>query len=244
MNTAVGTAAHIAKSAVDTAVDVALDTAASIELGTGAPTMAGKVVLVVMALLLAVFGVRFKGQQKPGAIGGPISAAKAFWLPFALYFWFIVCAVLAIDPALPSSLRTVYAVMAVSMWLRGIAELVMLYVTHNWRPPMGVGHDAFTIVLVVVVAVFCIGATDTQQWSSLARGAGALLWVVLASLVLEIVHAWSFFVVVGRRTLGTEGIWFADDEDPRFAAINLRTKIGNVVLAVPVFAYCVWWCCS
>jgi len=215
-----------------------------VELGTNAPALWGKVTLIVMALLLVVFGVRFHAKQKPGAIGGPISAAKAFWLPFAIYFWFIVCGVLAVDDALPPALAMVYAAMALSMWLRGIAEMVMLYVTHNWRPPMGIAHDAFTIGVVLCVGGVALGTSDVSSWSSLALGGAALLVVLVASLVLEIVHAWSFFLVVGKRTVGDDGIWFADDEDPRFKAINARTRIGNVVLGVPVFAYVVWWIVS
>lgn len=216
----------------------------TIDLGTGAPDLVGKLTLVVMAVLLAIFGVRFKGRQKPGAIGGPISGAKAFWLSFAMYFWFVVCAVLAIDDALPASLRAVYGAVALSMWIRGAAEMLMLYVTHNWRPPYGIGHDVFTIVLALVVAAVTIAPAGSAAWSPLAHGAGVIVVVLIASLVLEIVHAWTFFLVVGRRTMGDAGIWFADDEDPRFAAINHRTKIGNVLLGVPVCGYVVWWCCA
>lgn len=215
-----------------------------VELGTNAPALWGKLVLVIMAVLLAAFGVRFHGQQKPGAIGGPISKAKAFWLPFAIYLWFVVCAVVAVDPALPPALATVFGAVAVSMWLRGIAEMLMLYVSHNWRPPMGIGHDAFTIGLVVTIGGVTIGSADLAAWSPLAHGAFVLLVVVVASLVLEIVHAWSFYVVVGTRTVGDQGIWFADDDDPRFAAINRRTRVGNIVLGIPVAAYTCWWIVS
>ena len=215
-----------------------------VELGNNAPALWGKLVLVVMVVLLAAFGVRFHARQKPGGIGGPISRAKAFWLSFAIYFWFVVCAVFATDLALPPALAMVYGAMALSMWLRGVAELVMLYVTHNWRPPMGIAHDGFTIGLVLCVGGVALGTSEVSSWSNLALGGAALLMVLLVSLVLEIVHAWSFFVLVGKRTIGEEGIWFADDEDPRFAAINRRTRIGNVVLGVPVFGYVLWWIVS
>ena len=35
---------------------------------------------------LALFGVRFYHRQNAGAFGGRISKAKAFWLPFAIFF--------------------------------------------------------------------------------------------------------------------------------------------------------------
>jgi hypothetical protein len=41
--------------------------------------------------------------------------------------------------------------------------------------------------------------------------------------------------------MGDDGVWFADDEDPRFIAINQRTRIGNVLVGVPVAVYALWW---
>jgi hypothetical protein len=207
------------------------------------PHLAGKLVLIVTAALLAAFGVRFHRRQKSGALGGAISKPKAFWLPFAIYLWFVVAGVLGFDPVLPWSVRAPFAALAVSMWVRGAIEMVMLYATKNWKPPYGIAHDLFTIGLMFVV---------TGRWPpspgdappALVGGALVMWLVMVSSLVLEIVHARSFFAVVGTRTMGDAGIWFADDEDARFLAINRRTRLGNIALGVPTAGWVLLWVAS
>jgi hypothetical protein len=115
------------------------------------PHIIGKVALVVAAAALTSFGVRFYRKQKAGALGGAISKPKAFWLPFAIYLWFVVAGVMGFDPALPASVRAPFAALAVSMWIRGAIEMLMLYGTKNWKPPYGIAHDLFTIGVMLVV---------------------------------------------------------------------------------------------
>ncbi len=204
-----------------------------------------KAVLVVCAVVLAAFGRYFKGKQKPGAMGGAISAPKAFWLPFAIYLWFVVCPVVGINADVVSvACARPLLWVGVSMWLRGVAEMVMLYDLKNWRPPYGITHDAITIVAVVVAVAVGVDDFAAVVWTPLSMAAALLVVVVTGSLVLEIVHARTFFNVVGARTLGDEGIWFADEHDPRFASINRRTFIGNIVLGVPVALFVLLWCVS
>lgn len=212
-----------------------------VELGAASPSMVGKLVLVSSAALLLAFAVGFRRRQKPGAIGGPISWPKALWLSLAIWFWFVVCGVFGFDSALPASIADVFAACAISMWLRGAIEMFMLYVTHNWRPPMGIAHDVFTIGLVLAVGLVGIDAETLQTANTFSLAALGVAGVLILSLVIEIVHAWTFFLVVGKRTMGDDGVWFADDEDPRFVAINQRTRIGNALVGLPVAAYVLWW---
>lgn len=209
--------------------------------GAVGTALVGKVALVGCAALLVAFGVVFRRRQKPGDIGGPISAAKAYWLSFAIYLWFVVCPVAGLEPSVSTSLSRPLLVVGVSMWLRGLAEMVMLYVTKNWRPPMGIAHDVVTIVLLVGAAGLGMASGEAVVWSPLSFGLAGLTVVVLASLVLEIVHARTFFGVVGKGTVGDDGVWFADDEDPRFIAINRRTRMGNIALSIPTGLFVVLW---
>lgn len=211
--------------------------------GDHAVSPIGQGALVACAVLLALFGVSFRKRQASGRIGGAISWPKVFWLCFAIYLWFVVCAVVAVDDALPGVLRAPFAAVFVSMWLRGAAEMVMLYGLKNWKPPYGIGHDVFTIALMVAAAL-CAGATTGgyEPAGTLETATVGLFVVVLVSLIVEIVHARTFFVAMGKgNTTGDDGIWFADDHDPRFIAINRRTRIGNVLLGVPAFAYVALW---
>lgn len=208
------------------------------------PALAGKVVLVVCAALLLAFGLLFRRRQQHGTLGGAISGPKAFWLSFAIFLWFVACPVLGLDPALPATLRAPFLAVGVSMWIRGVVEMVMLYGLKNWKPPYGIGHDVFTIVLMLVVAVVGSGDIADRRPTPLTGAAAMMLVVMMASLVLEIVHARTFFTVVGRKTMGDDGIWFADDKDPRFIAINRRTRVGNLALGIPTGLWLALWLAS
>ena len=206
--------------------------------------MIGAVVLVAVVPAFAVFGARFHARQKSGALGGRISRPKAFWLPFATYFWFVVCPVVALgDVAAP--IRLALGVFGASMWIRGAAEMIMLYVTKSWRPPIGISHDVLCIALVLAVLGYNGGAVfDAARAGGLDAWALALCFVVVVSLIVEIHHAWSFFVAVRGHTTGDEGVWFADDEEERFRSINANTARWNWILGLAVGAFVVRYVCA
>ena len=195
---------------------------------------AARALLVGSAPALAAFGVSFYRKQARGELGGAISRAKAFWLPFAIWCWFIVCPVVAWDGAhLSPPLRWALGSFGAFMWLRGAVEMVMLYRTFNWRPPYGIGHDVACILLLLgVLGVH--GGELLALSSSADRWAAALCALVLVSLAVEIHHAWSFFHAVQGRTTGPDGVWFADDEAEHFRAINRNTLRWNWVLGLGV----------
>lgn len=188
-------------------------------------------VLLALALIGCTWlALRFaRKQNQPKARGGRISRPKIAWLFYAVFLWFFVCPLVALDPSVHPALRFTLGIFSVVMWLRGVAELYMLYVSHNWRPPYGVGHDVCCIVLV---------------FGALAHGRVALgemrgpadLWVlglvglVLVSLCVEVAYALLFFHAVEGRTTGEEGVWFADQEQARFQRINRITTALNAPL--------------
>ncbi len=204
------------------------------------PSLWARAAVLLALVLLAGGGVLLKRRQSRGGIGGAISAPKAFWLSFTVFFWFFLCPVLALDGALSRPIRLAFGAFAISMWARGVAELVMLYGTKNWRPPYGIAHDIFCIVLVAAVLLH-----DPARIAALTRPldlfALGLLVVVAASLLVEIQHAHSFHAVVGEDTKGDRAIWFADDADRRFARINRRTRIWNAILGGAVSVFLAVW---
>ena len=58
----------------------------------------------------------------------------------------------------------------------------------------------------------------------------ALLGLVLVSLFIEVMYAALFFHAVEGRTVGEDGIWFADEEQARFRRINRITLACNIPL--------------
>ncbi|MEZ4247267.1 MAG: hypothetical protein R3B99_03395 [Polyangiales bacterium] len=155
--------------------------------------------LLALVLIVSAIGLSFYlRQNRARALGGKISRAKAAWLTFAVLFWLGVCPLLAFEPSLPLRWRVVLGVFGAQFWLRGLVELWMLYVTKSWRPPHGIAHDLFSLILVVTIAV---GFGPVMLDAPNLVGLGATTLVVL-SLMAETYYAWVFFGLVEGKTTG------------------------------------------
>jgi hypothetical protein len=163
-------------------------------------------------------------QNRAHAMGGKISNPKLLWLFFAIWFWLFECAVLAFEPSLPPGYRIIFGVHAASMWLRGALELFMLYVTRNWRPPIGITHDVLCLVTVLAL-VIALPLPIDSAWRLFAP---ALVVMLLFSLGVEVLYAALFFQAVEGKTVGDKGIWFASEDEARFRRINRITTAFNV----------------
>lgn len=191
--------------------------------------------LTAAYIALGVFGVRFYRKQNTpsgghGAahkMGGGISRAKAAWLSFAVLYWFFVAPMLALGTNFAYGWRMALLALAISMWVRGPLELLMMYRLKNWRPPYGIGHDLFTTLLVALLAVYFWPGEDAM--GSLG---GVSVAVALVSLVAETGYALVFHQLVAGATTGDDGIWFADATAPKFRRINRLTAIVNTPLYV------------
>lgn len=189
-----------------------------------------RVLLILLLVGCAGLGFVFRRRQNAKhARGGRISGPKLAWLLFAVFLWFLVCPLVALDAAVPREARTVLGAFAAFMWLRGAAELYMLYVSKNWRPPYGVTHDVLCIALVLG-GLYLGRARWLESLSGVAAWALALLALLLVSLTVEVAYAALFFHAVEGRTTGDDGIWFADEEQARFQRINRLTLALNVPL--------------
>lgn len=179
-------------------------------------------VLLISSLAACVVASHFfrRRQNRAGTRGGKISNPKLLWLFFAIWFWLFECPVLAFEPSLPFTFRLILGVHALSFWLRGGVEMLMLHVTKNWRPPYGIAHDVFCIVTVVVLAV----VLQTGDWEPMH-------WLFLSALVfslaVETLYAWLFFGAVKGKTTGDDGVWFASEDEARFRRINRLTLALN-----------------
>ena len=167
----------------------------------------------------------FRGRQnRARAMGGRISNPKLLWLFFAIWFWLFECAVLAFEPSLPWGYRVIFGAQAVSMWLRGGLEMFMLYVTKNWRPPIGITHDVLCLFTTVGLAAW-FGLPVDSAWGVFAP---ALVAMLVFSLGVEVLFAALFFKAVQGKTTGDKGVWFASEDEARFRRINRITTAFNV----------------
>ncbi|AKJ08304.1 hypothetical protein ATI61_12534 [Archangium gephyra] len=189
-----------------------------------------RVLILALLGLSALLGFFFwRRQNVQAARGGRISPPKLAWLFYAIFLWFLLCPLVALDSAVHPDLRLVLGSFGAFMWLRGMAELYMLYVSYNWKPPYGIGHDVLCIVLV-------LGGLSWYQLhrdgppSPLDVWALSLIALVLVSLIVEVMYATLFFQAVEGHTTGDDGIWFADEEQARFRRINRITLACNIPL--------------
>jgi hypothetical protein len=191
------------------------------------PAITTRVLLVVALFLTLGLGLMFwRGQRRRAAMGGAISIPKMLWLAYAVGLWLFIVPVVALDSGVHPSLRVSLGAFSVLMWIRAPIEMVMLYVTKNWRPPYGIAHCSLCLVVMATTLL-------RVPWTQLG---GYDHWVVgftamaMLSLVTEVVYAVRFHGAVQGKTTGDEGVWFANSDDPSFVAINQLTARMNVVL--------------
>ncbi len=167
-----------------------------------------------------------------------MSWPKQLWLGWAVYVWFVLCPAVAGLSIAPVEARWVLGVFSAWMWLRGAVELYMLYVSKNWRPPMGIAHNLSSVALLLGMSV-----VHREAWRfASAPGAiwsWALVLVVVFSLILETWFAVAFHRAVQGRTTGDDAVWFADATDPKFARINRVTALCVVPLYVFLIGFLV-----
>ena len=181
---------------------------------------------IVTVAMIYVIAAMYSRQNRAGRSGGPIALSKAIWLHYTLYTWFFVLPYAYYRlPDAPVGDRTLWAAFALSMWIRGAAEAVMLFKTKNWTPIIGISHDIFTFGLMVWA--YSSGArAEIATDPAIAVFSGSML----LSILVETHHAASFFAIMRGKTQGDGGLWYAHKGDPRFRRILRATTFFNGVL--------------
>lgn len=194
--------------------------------------------LIAVGTIGFIFYLR---QNRQARMGGGISRAKALWLTYATYTWFFLTPILAFDSSVPYGIRVVLGCFAASMWFRGIIELFMLYVSKNWKPPYGIAHDVFSLVLLIVTSIWFRNDISITT-SGIGAWIVAYLFFLTGSMVCETHYATVFNSLVAGQTTGDEGVWFASQSDPRFQKVNRLTALCNtplVLFLAGFFAFCI-----
>ncbi len=178
----------------------------------------------------------FRRQNSGARLGGPISICKALWLYWTISVWFCLIPIALTHGDWPAAAWWGWGGLSISFWVRGIAEIYMLFVSKNWTPRIGITHDLLT--LAGLIAAYLI------HWDSLMYAAW---WIQLfslgmvLSLCFETWYAWAFLQLVRERTKGKEGIWYATKEDPKFRLILQVTTTGNTILYAIVVLFVWQW---
>ncbi|MBM3459199.1 MAG: hypothetical protein FJX77_11780 [Armatimonadetes bacterium] len=180
-----------------------------------------------LGVLLLVGSVHFYlGQQRGGAIGGPLSLPKLLWLDYALTAWFLAPIYFGWSRRFSPGLRRIYRLHLLSFSVRGALELWLLYGPHAWIPPYGIAHDLGQILLLTWLDRATVRAPAGADTTAEAAGR-RFLWSIRLGLVAEVLFAGLFYQAMGGRT---DAVWFADDT-ARFRFIN------GVTLAIAATAW-------
>ena len=167
-------------------------------------------------------------QNRAGKMGGKIAPAKMAWLIYVVYLWFVLCPLMLLHPYLQLPIADLVWFASGTMWIRGIIELFMMYVSKNWKPPYGIAHDIFSFLGMLVG--FYLISQKTIQYQQIDIWVMVLLGVIAFTFLVETVYATVFYRLVGGHTVGEDAVWFAEQNNPKFKQIVRWTAIINVPL--------------
>jgi hypothetical protein len=177
-------------------------------------------------ILVTLIGVGFKYYQDRGKMGGSIAWSKCFWLNYTIINWFLLPLYFWYSDIGP--LKYTLMTIASMMWIRGIIELYMLFVTKNWKPMYGIIHNVMTILAAFVVFYFNPRISMLESIYTLS---------LFISLNLEIYYATFFHEHVGEKTQGDKAVWFASKDDPKFKQVLTVTTLGNLYVYGSLFYF-------
>lgn len=113
--------------------------------------------LTTTLVLLTLAAVVLYSLQHSGHLtGGAIAPAKLAWLGTVLIFWFVLPIYWLMDRSLPQKASVLCHLFLLSMVLRGIVEIYMMYISKNWLHNYGIAHDLFSIGLCGIFALILI----------------------------------------------------------------------------------------
>jgi hypothetical protein len=181
---------------------------------------------IILIYLLISFFIGFglyRRQNQGHKLGGPISPAKALWLYWTVSVWFFIIPMLLYFWHWPPVIKQPLLFLTISMWVRGVIEIFMLFVSRNWIPPYGIGHNLFTLA-----SMSLLFARNTESLRAVSFSSLVFLISMMISLLVESYYARSFFKLVQSKTMGEDGLWYAHEKDPIFKKILFLTKMWNL----------------
>jgi len=184
---------------------------------------------LVIGILLAMSLAFMLMQNSTRVVGGHISLPKALWLDWTLTTFYVLPFFLWRNRALAAAIRSLFGWLLLSFVLRGIAELVVIYATHDWRCLYGIGHNALTLAL----AAFLFFQLPRHLLTA-DRRTMVFLLIYVTTLVFESVNAWQFSLLANPAN----GVYFAADT-PHFAFVNRLTWMELTCLW-PLFCWFLW----
>lgn len=187
--------------------------------------------LLLVLSLMGLAALLFYLLQNSGRIqGGDIALPKLLWLAYAILFWFCLPLLIVLDQRTTIIWRRIYAIFLTNMLLRAVLELFMMYVTVSWSPYYGLGHDLFTVVLLLALVGAC--KKHLQKGLLLSN-----LYIIIAMFAIEI--GFVLYMLL-RVSDGEQAIYFVPG-DPQHAAVLQVTWVVNLMLTGYLFVFSRRW---
>jgi hypothetical protein len=175
-------------------------------------------------------------QNRMALTGGGIAWPKSLWLGCTILFWFALPALLTSDARLATAWRMPFAVLLILMGLRGVIELWMLYVSHNWSPFYGIAHDVVCLAALWGLALRAAAGTPRLWQAGLQRTAFVHAMATGLLFIPEIYFAW--YMQANFRTQGEHPLYFVPDDAAHARVLALTAASDAVaVLYLPGFLY-------
>lgn len=200
-----------------------------------APTRCYVVSVLGLLAVMAAGGIAFfLTQNGSGRIGGEMAPQKMLWLFYAIVLWLVLPGAVVFDRRASPPIRAAYCALFALMVLRAIAEGWMLYVSRNWSPWYGIGHDVVCMVVGLVAAVSVARSAGIRR--SVDRWLYANLVVTLLAFVPEIHFA--HYMVGNFNTAGEAAIYFVPDDARHREVLGMTSALVTfLTLYLPVFIW-------
>lgn len=196
-----------------------------------------RIVALSAVTAMATVTIAFHVLQNQMALtGGGVAWPKSAWLGLAILFWFVLPALLVSDSRVSPAWRMPFALLLFLMGLRGIIELWMLYVTHNWSPFYGIAHDATCLAALWGLAFRAAAGMAPLRRTGLPRTVCVHAVVTGLLFIPEMYFAW--YMQANFSTKGDHPVYFVPDDAAHARVLVLTTAADTAAaLYLPGFLY-------
>jgi hypothetical protein len=185
-----------------------------------------------IALVSLAAGGFYFMQSRQMAVGGEIAVSKLLWLAYAILYWYILPVLIMRDGRTQAPIRRLFAIFFVNMALRGAIELPMIYYWRNWHPHYGAAQDAFSIVLLALLAK---NVKPRSPIDSLLKRHTLVLAAMLAAEM-----RFALYFAANFHTQGSHAVYYVPN-DGRHSGILLFTTISVAFLTVYLVYFARQW---
>jgi hypothetical protein len=174
-------------------------------------------------------------QNKLGVIGGKIALPKLVWLGYSIVMWIGLPLLIVFDPRVTLYLRYIFGFLFLSMALRGLVELWMLYVPKNWSPLYGIAHDWFCMIGILFFTLLCWYNGEIQasflSITLTVHAAVSMLLFIPEIHFAKYMHQYFY-------TKGGDAIYFVPDEPKHKQILRITTGVDLfLTIYIPIFIF-------